>query len=86
MSRFFFAAEVAAKEANVQPSDFLAGDFDIYIVDASASLTDEEVSGLTDFVQNGGGIMVGGQAWSWFNRDKPDDANIGYCNGFPGNK
>lgn len=44
--------------------------------------SDEEVEKIHGFVSRGGGLLVGGQAWSWAARNVDDNAVAG----FPGNK
>lgn len=44
--------------------------------------SDEKVEKIHGFVARGGGLLVGGQAWSWAAGNADDNAVAG----FPGNK
>ena len=57
---------------------------EVYFVSEKAAFTDSEIDILHDFVESGGGLMVGGQAWSW--KQKSFSNSVQFANGYPINK
>lgn len=63
---------------NVPVSELSKGQVDIYCMAARNSVTDAEAQEIVKFVNGGGSLLVGGQAWSW--------GSSNYAAGFAGNK
>ena len=78
-------ADVGAMETNVKPGDLAAGGYDIYMVNAHTTLSETDQQTILDFIENGGGAFVGGQAWAWWQGASSNPA-LNFANGYPGNK
>ena len=50
---------------NVPTGDLVSQSIDVYFVDGHRYLSDGEVADILAFCNNGGGVIVGGQAWYW---------------------
>ena len=50
------------------------------------NFNDAEIEALRKFVEKGGGLLIGGQAWSWRHYSGLWSDHVQFANGFPGNK
>ena len=71
-SHFKFSNSKYEKDVKVfSPSQLSSNkDLDVFVVDAEdENLNDSDVDAIVEFVKNGGGLLIGGQAW--FYGDRP---------------
>ncbi len=62
----------------------LVDNVDVFYMKAKQSLSESEIQDVLTFVENGGGLIISGQAWSWIKYS--NDGELPYSVGFPGNK
>jgi len=65
--------------AGIAGTDGLAG-LDVFCLESSNGYSDAELTAIAQFVADGGGLVVGGQAW-WWSYSNPDTTT-----NYPGNK
>ena len=65
----------------VAPKDLASQkDINVYYQNAQEDVDEEGVKSIIDFVENGGGLLIGGQAWHWLYTEMKSALT------YPGNK
>jgi len=68
-SHFKFSHQKYKESKELPPKDLGSDrDVDVYIVNGEQQFSTDDVKAIVDFVEKGGGLMIGGQAWYF---DKP---------------
>ena len=69
-SHFQYENEKYKDHLRVFPQNELAShkDVNVYVVNAEWDKSDEDIKAILNFVENGGGLLIGGQAWFYGNR------------------
>ena len=80
-----FVSEVGSDIEKVSPSKLSNTNFDVYTVDASLVKSLDDVNAILDWVRQGGSLITGGQAWSWYYYQRKSDQE-NYANSYPGSK
>ena len=68
-SHFQYSNMKYKKDLQVFPPDELGSrkNVSVYVVNAEEDKSDEEVKAIVKFVENGGGLLIGGQSWFYGN-------------------
>ena len=77
-----FTTRVGHATKHLKPGNL--SDHHIYIANAHVEMTPAEREAVMDYVNDGGGLMIGGQAWSWNGGYK--DRSSHFVKDYPGNK
>ena len=65
----------------VAPKDLASQkDINVYYQNAQEGMDEEGAKSILDFVENGGGLLISGQAWHWMNTERKSALT------YPGNK
>ena len=69
-SHFQYENEKYKDHLRVFPQNELAShkDVNVYVVNAEWDKSDEDIKAILNFVENGGGLLIGGQDWFYGNR------------------
>ena len=65
----------------IAPKDLASQkDINVYYQNAQEDVDDEGAKSILEFVENGGGLLISGQAWHWMNTERKSALT------YPGNK
>ena len=71
---------------NFVPSRLESVGPDIYMVDATHALSDQDTRDIVNYVERGGGLIVSFNPWVWFRNNRRQNCELTYANGQDRNK